>query len=158
MLSQKAKYALRALLELAQAGPGEPLLISDIAERQRLPKKFLEQILLELKRRGIVTSKRGKHGGYALLKPPQAISFGEVIRIVDGPLAPLPCLSRTAYRRCEDCADEARCAIRRVFAVTHAATAKVLDETSLVDAIQGVALRSSARPRQRVVRPAARRA
>lgn len=156
MLSQKAKYALRALLELAQAGPGQAMLISDIAERQRLPKKFLEQILLELKRRGIVQSKRGRNGGYALLKPPSVISFGEVMRIVDGPLAPLPCLSRTAYRRCEDCADEARCAIRRVFAVTHAATAKVLDETSLVDAIQGIALRTG-RARRRPARPAARR-
>lgn len=149
MLSQKAKYALRALLELAQAGPGEALLISEIAERQRLPRKFLEQILLELKRRGIVQSKRGKYGGYALLKPASKITFGEVIRIVDGPLAPLPCLSRTAYRKCEDCDDEARCAIRRVFAVTHAATAKVLDQTSLVDAVQGIALRGAARPRRR---------
>jgi Rrf2 family protein len=157
MLSQKAKYALRALLELAQAGPRQAMLISDIAERQRLPRKFLEQILLELKRRGIVQSKRGKHGGYALLKPPAAISFGEVVRIVDGPLAPLPCLSRTAYRRCDDCVDEARCAIRRVFAVTHAATAKVLDETSLIDAIQGIALRGGARPRRRATRAAARR-
>ena len=157
MLSQKAKYALRALLELAQAGPGEALLISDIAERQRLPKKFLEQILLELKRRGIVQSKRGKNGGYALLKPPSVISFGEIVRIVDGPLAPLPCLSRTAYRRCDDCVDEARCAIRRVFAVTHAATAKVLDETSLVDAIQGSTLRSAARTRQHPARPSSRR-
>jgi Rrf2 family protein len=157
MLSQKAKYALRALLELARAGPGQALLISDIAERQRLPKKFLEQILLELKRRGVVQSKRGKNGGYALLKPPSMISFGEVIRIVDGPMAPLPCLSRTAYRRCDDCIDEARCAIRRVFAVTHAATAKVLDDTSLVDAIQGVALRAGARSRQRPTRGAIRR-
>jgi Rrf2 family protein len=137
MLSQKAKYALRALLELAEAGPGEALLISDIAARQRLPRKFLEQILLELKRRGVVQSKRGRSGGYALLKPASAISFGEVIRIVDGPMAPLPCLSQTAYRRCADCSDEATCKIRRVFAVTHAATTRVLDETSLADAIGG---------------------
>jgi Rrf2 family protein len=152
MLSQKAKYALRALLELAEAGTGEALLISDIAEKQRLPKKFLEQILLELKRRGLVQSKRGKNGGYALLKPAAAISFGEVIRIVDGPMAPLPCLSRTAYRRCTDCSDEAVCKIRRVFAVTHEATTKVLDRTSLSDAIGGV----RQRPRQPGVRPARR--
>src|SRR5918996_5377133 len=100
MLSQKAKYALRALIALAQADQGEALLISDIAENHRLPKKFLEQILLDLKHHGIVHSKRGKHGGYALLKPPSEIFFGQIIRIIDGPIAPLPCLSKMAYRRC----------------------------------------------------------
>src|SRR3546814_3359571 len=112
MLSQKAKYALRALLLLAEGEPGRSLLIADIAERQRLPQKFLEQILLELKRHGLVTAKRGKNGGYKLLKAPSAITFGEVIRIVDGPLAPLGCLSKTAYQRCPDCQDEATCAIQ----------------------------------------------
>jgi Rrf2 family protein len=155
MLSQKAKYALRAMLELAEARPGEALLISEIAERQRLPKKFLEQILLELKRRGLVQSKRGKNGGYALLKPASTISFGEVIRIVDGPMAPLPCLSRTAYRRCADCLDEATCKIRRVFAVTHDATAKVLDQTSLSDAM-GVRQRARLAGRRLPQRSAAR--
>src|SRR3712207_226863 len=116
MLTQKAKYALRAMLMLAENGEGRPLLISDIAERQKLPRKFLEQILLDLKRYGLVHSKRGRYGGYSLLKPPSEITFGKVIRIIDGPIAPLPCLSRTAYRRCEDCADEKSCAIRRVLA------------------------------------------
>ena len=99
MLSQKAKYALRALLTLAEAPERSAVLISDIAHSDNIPKKFLEQILLELKHRGIVQSKRGRGGGYALLKPPGEIAIGEVVRLIDGPLAPLPCLSRVAYRK-----------------------------------------------------------
>ena len=106
MLSQKAKYALRALLALAEQGDGEPMLISEIAERHSLPKKFLEQILLDLKHHGLVQSRRGRSGGYTLLKPASEISFGQVVRIIDGPLAPLPCLSKMAYRRCEVCPGE----------------------------------------------------
>ena len=135
MISQKAKYALRALMELARAGEGESLLISEISERQSIPKKFLEQILLDLKHHGLVHSRRGKHGGYGLLKRKDAITFGQVMRIVDGPLAPLPCLSRMAYRRCDDCHDEASCAIRTVFATAYDATARVLDRTTLADAL-----------------------
>jgi Rrf2 family protein len=137
MLSQKAKYALRALLALAEQGDDQPLLISDIAERHNLPKKFLEQILLDLKHHGLVQSRRGRSGGYALLKPAAEISFGQVVRIIDGPLAPLPCLSRMAYRRCEDCPGEETCAIRRVFALTHQLSTDVLDRTSLADALEG---------------------
>lgn len=111
------------------------MLISEIAERQHIPKKFLEQILLDLKHHGLLHSKRGKNGGYGLLKDPDEISFGQVMRIIDGPLAPLPCLSRMAYRRCEDCENETTCGIRRVFAEAYDATAKVLDETTLADAI-----------------------
>jgi Rrf2 family protein len=137
MLSQKAKYALRALLALAEQEEDQPLLISDIAERHNLPKKFLEQILLDLKHHGLVQSRRGRSGGYALLKPAAEISFGQVVRIIDGPLAPLPCLSRMAYRRCEDCPGEDTCAIRRVFALTHQLSTNILDRTSLADAIRG---------------------
>ena len=141
MLSQKAKYALRALLALAQEGDDRSLLISDIAERHNLPKKFLEQILLDLKHHGLVQSRRGRHGGYGLLKPAAEISFGQVVRIIDGPLAPLPCLSRMAYRRCDDCPGEESCAIRRVFALTHELTTGVLDRTTLADALTGAPLR-----------------
>jgi Rrf2 family protein len=141
MLSQKAKYALRALLALAEQGDDQPLLISDIAERHNLPRKFLEQILLDLKHNGLVQSRRGRSGGYALLKPAAEISFGQVVRIIDGPLAPLPCLSRMAYRRCEDCPGEESCAIRRVFALTHQLSTDVLDRTSLADALKGQPLR-----------------
>jgi Rrf2 family protein len=134
MISQRAKYALRALVALARAPDGS-LATSEIAVQQRIPRKFLEQILLELKRSGIVQSKRGKLGGYALLKPADMITFGEVLRLIDGPIAPLPCLSRVAYRRCLDCQNEAECEIRRVFAkVAHSARA-VLDETTISDAV-----------------------
>lgn len=135
MLSQKAKYALRALLALAEAEGGEPMHISDIAAHRNLPRKFLEAILLELKHHGLVHSRRGRNGGYSLARPAAEISFGQVIRIIDGPMAPLPCLSRMAYRRCDDCDDEKSCAIRRVFAVTHELTARMLDETTLADAL-----------------------
>jgi Rrf2 family protein len=140
MLSQKAKYALRALLALAEQGDDEPMLISEIAERHSLPKKFLEQILLDLKHHGLVQSRRGRSGGYALLRPAAEISFGQVVRIIDGPLAPLPCLSKMAYRRCEDCSGEESCAIRRVFARTHELTTGILDRTTLADAIKGLPL------------------
>ena len=102
MISQKAKYALRALLSLAKADGGSPVQISDIAREQAIPKKFLEQILLEMKKERLVESRRGKQGGYLLARPAADIPFGEVLRLIDGPLAPLPCLSQTAYRRCED--------------------------------------------------------
>jgi len=149
MLSQKAKYALRALLVLAEAGDDRPVLIAHIAERHNLPKKFLEQILLDLKHHGLVQSRRGRSGGYSLLKPASEISFGQVVRIIDGPLAPLPCLSVMAYRRCEDCVDEENCATRRVFALPPQVPAPMLDRTSLADALKGAPLRP-ALPQQQV--------
>ncbi|MBX3572900.1 MAG: Rrf2 family transcriptional regulator [Mesorhizobium sp.] len=140
MISQKAKYALRALVALARAhGNDDTQLISEIADQQRIPKKFLEQILLDLKHHGIVVSRRGKAGGYMLLKSPDTITFGEVMRIIDGPIAPLPCLSRMAYRRCEDCREEKSCEVRRVFARVATATREVLDGTTIADCIGGVA-------------------
>lgn len=135
MISQRAKYALRALVALSRARPGEPLMISDISTAQAIPKKFLEQILLELKRAGLVDSRRGRAGGYVLLRPAGEITFGEVLRLIDGPIAPLPCLSKIAYRRCRDCADEGACEIRHVFARVAEATREVLDRTTLADAI-----------------------
>lgn len=133
MLSHRAKYALRALLLLAQETGDRPLLIADIAKRQKLPKKFLELILLDLKRSGMVRSFRGRHGGYVLARPADTIFFGQIIRLMDGPLAAIPCASLTAYRRCGDCPDEAACAIRRVFRQVRDATAAILDRTSLAD-------------------------
>jgi Rrf2 family protein len=111
------------------------MMIGEIAAKERIPRKFLEQILLELKRHGIVMSKRGKLGGYALLMPAGQITFGQVLRILDGPIAPLPCLSRIAYRRCADCHAEEECEIRRVFARVVASAREVLDRTSIADAI-----------------------
>ena len=137
MISQKAKYALRALVNLSQgAGHGEPMMISDIARTQAIPKKFLEQILLELKRAGIVASRRGRLGGYVLARAPEKITFGEVLRLIDGPVAMVPCLSKIAYVRCKDCQDEATCEIRRVFARVADSTREVLDRTSLADALK----------------------
>lgn len=153
MISQKAKYALRALVALARADEAdEALIIADIAERQNIPRKFLEQILLDLKRHGILESRRGKNGGYGLLRPADKITFGEVMRIVDGPIAPLPCLSKMAYRRCDDCVSESSCEVRRVFARVAEATRAVLDGTTIADAI------AAGKPAKSSVRPAARRA
>jgi Rrf2 family protein len=136
MISQKAKYALRALVSLARVGRGESMMIGEISRQQAIPKKFLEQILLELKRAGFVDSRRGRSGGYVLLKAPEQIMYGEVLRLIDGPIAPLPCLSKIAYRKCEDCRDEAACEIRHVFERVTLATREVLDQTSLADSLR----------------------
>lgn len=125
MLSQKARYALRALGYLA--AEGEARTVQDIADGARVPKKFLELILLDLKTRGIVASRRGRTGGYALARPAGAISYAEVIRAIDGPLALAPCASRTAYRACEDCEDVETCEIRAVLLAARDATAKILE-------------------------------
>ena len=130
MISQKAKYALRALVALARLERGAAMTIGEIAEAQSIPKKFLEQ-----KRARIVESKRGKSGGYGLFRPAEMISFGEVLRLIDGPIAPLPCLSKVAYRRCADCGDESGCEIRRVFARVADSSRAVLDGTMIADAI-----------------------
>jgi Rrf2 family protein len=135
VLSQKCKYALRALLVLAREQDRDVLLIGEIAERERLPKKFLEAILLELKRHGIVRSRRGRGGGYALAKPPDVITFGQVVRLMDGPLAPTPCVSVNFYQRCTDCPDEAACEIRLVMRRVREAIANTLDHTTLKDAM-----------------------
>jgi Rrf2 family protein len=127
---------MRALVALARIDAGDTRMIGEISREQVIPKKFLEQILLELKRAGLVRSLRGRSGGYGLLRAPEEITFGEVLRLIDGPLAPLPCLSRIAYRRCEDCADEASCEIRHVFERVTLATRAVLDATTLADALR----------------------
>jgi Rrf2 family protein len=133
MLSQKAKYGLKAVLALTELGEGKMMLISEIAQQQNVPSKFLELILLELKRHGLVHSQRGKNGGYALSRPPSQITFGQIVRILDGPLAPLPCASLSGYRRCSDCSDEETCAVRLVMRQVRNAVAEILDSTSLAD-------------------------
>ena len=135
MLSQKCKYALQALLVLAREKGDGLLLVSDIAERENLPKKFLEAILMELNRNGLVRSRRGRGGGYALAKPADLITFGQVVRIMDGPLAPLSCVSVNYYRRCDDCKDEQTCAIRKVMRRVRDAIANEMDGTSLAEAL-----------------------
>jgi Rrf2 family protein len=134
MLSQKAKYALRALVELARAD-GAQLTAGELALRADAPRKFLEAILLEMSRQHLVTSRRGKFGGYVLSRPPAAISFAEVIRVIDGPLALAPCVSpRLGFRKCDDCPDLDACALREALARARDATAEVLEAYSLADA------------------------
>jgi Rrf2 family protein len=111
--------------------------IEEIAASAGVPRRFLEHILLDLKKKGIVESRRGRAGGYVLVKDPGELTIGNVLRAVDGPIAPLPCISRTAYRRCEDCRDEKTCIVRRLFADTYAATLLLMDGTTLADALAG---------------------
>jgi Rrf2 family protein len=136
MLTQRSRYALRAMLCLAEVRAGAPPTpMGRIADTANVPRKFLELILADLREAGLLTSLRGKHGGYRLARPAHLISLGDVIRTIEGPLALVPCVSRTAYRRCEDCRDEAACAIRRAMARVRDETARILDGTSLADAV-----------------------
>jgi Rrf2 family protein len=138
MLSKKAKYALNAMAVLAKEYGQGPILISEIARREGIPHKFLELILLELKNDGVLQSKKGKGGGYFLGRPPNQITMGHVIRVLDGPLAPIPCVSRTAYMRCHECRDERTCGIRIVMKDVRDAIAKILDSTTLDDMLKRV--------------------
>ncbi|MBC7768421.1 MAG: Rrf2 family transcriptional regulator [Phycisphaerales bacterium] len=138
MLTSKAKYALRAMIDLAsqdEAGPRKPVFIGDVATRQDIPRRFLENILLELRKHGLVVSHRGKMGGYALARSPDLITFADIIRAIDGPIALTPCTSRTAYRRCDDCKDEALCAIRKTLVRVRIASASILETTTLASAV-----------------------
>ena len=134
MLSQKTRYALRALLHLVERGQGRPIQISEIAQEQQVPRKYLELIMLDLKRAGLVSSQRGPGGGYALARTPAEISFADVIRTMDGPIALVPCASLNFYARCGDCHDEKNCAIRKVMAQVRDDAVRVLGGTSLADA------------------------
>ncbi len=138
MLSKKAKYALKALFALAQDNVNgqKSMLIAEIAKQERIPKKFLEAILLDLKNDGILYSKRGKTGGYALRKTPDQISVGQVIRVIDGPLALIPCASQSAFVPCDECIDVETCAIRLTMRKVRDATAAILDNTTLADALK----------------------
>lgn len=132
MLSSKAKYALRAAVFLAEQHPNDTwTLASEIAESEDIPKKFLEAILVELRDNGVVDSRRGRYGGYRLTKPPARISAGDVIRIIDGPLALTPCASRTQYGACADCIDVDLCALQPMLQKARDAVAAVLDGSSL---------------------------
>jgi Rrf2 family protein len=134
LLSQRGRYALKAMINLARnASPARQ--VSAIAAEEQIPRKFLEGIMSELRRAGLVESARGKLGGYRLARPPDLITFGEVIRLTDGPLALAPCVSRNFYRRCDDCTDEATCMVRRVLARVRNEASEILDRTTLADAI-----------------------
>ena len=133
MLSRRSKYGLKALLVLAREGVDRPVLIADLAERDAIPRKFLEAILLDLKRHGVVQSRKGKGGGYFLRRRPEQITFGEVIRILEGPLALVPCVSKTAYTTCAECVDERTCGVRLAMKDVRDATSRILDHLTLGD-------------------------
>ena len=136
MLTQRSRYALRAMLLLAnESSGGPPVPMTRIAAEANVPRKFLELILADLRDAGLLHSRRGKLGGYNLSRPTHLISLGEIIRVIEGPLALVPCVSRTAYRACKDCRSEADCAIRHAMLRVRDETARILDGTSLADAI-----------------------
>ena len=145
MLSKKTKYALKALQYLARAKDRGPVLIAEIASNEGIPQKFLEAILLELKKEGFLESRKGKGGGYFLGRPAESITLGAVVRKMEGPLALLPCVSQTAYRRCDECHDERTCGIRMIMKDVRDRTAEILDRTSLADVEDQVKEASSAR-------------
>ena len=135
MLTQRSRYALRAMIFLAEAPPaGPPIPMTRIAAEANVPRKFLELIFADLRDAGLLVSHRGKLGGYRLSRPTHLISLGDIIRVIEGPLALVPCVSRTAYRRCDDCRSEADCAIRHAMMRVRDETARILDGTSLADA------------------------
>lgn len=135
MLSSKAKYAMNALVNLARRRGGEPAHIRDIAEEEGIPVKYLERILLEMKRTGILQSIKGKGGGYVLSRAPENVTVSEIVRLMDGPLAPVSCVSHTAYAPCRECRDEKSCAIRQVMKGVRDAIAAKLDQATLADLV-----------------------
>ncbi len=139
MISLKTKYAIKALIVLAEERQdgGASLRIEDIATRANIPKRFLEHILLEMRKGGLISSRRGREGGYLLIREPESVSIGAVLRLIDGPIAPLPCLSRNAYHRCEDCVDEATCKLRRVFGDLFSAYLLMVESLTLADLVRG---------------------
>ncbi len=136
MISKKTKYGLQSLLFLARAYQQGDVLIGVLAKEEKIPQKFLEAILLQLKNHGLLRSKKGKGGGYRLNRPPQEITLGQVIRILEGPIAPVSCVSQTAYQPCLECKDEASCAIRLVMQDVRDAISNVLDKTTLGDMLK----------------------
>ena len=145
-LSKRTQYSLRALYALARSHGKGPVLISHLSKEEAIPKKFLEQILLSLKAAGLVTSKKGKGGGYMLAKPPDQITVASVIRMIDGPLAPLPCASETRFRKCDECIDIETCGTRIVMKEVRDAVAEILERTTLASVCRRV---DQARDRQR---------
>lgn len=135
MLSKKTKYALHALTYLAKKNANEPTLILEIAENSRIPRKFLESILLDLKKQGILNSKMGKGGGYFLRQTPAQIQISTIIRLFNGPIALLPCVSLNYYQRCDECTDEKTCGLNKVFIDVRNETLRILENKSIQDIV-----------------------
>lgn len=136
MLSKKTKYAIRALIALGEQFGGDSMNILSISQKEKIPKKFLEQILLEMRNAGFLYSKKGAGGGYSLLKNPEEINLVQVMRLTGGPIAQLPCVSLNFYQRCEECKEEETCGIRNTFMSVRDATLKILSETTIADLIK----------------------
>lgn len=145
-LSKRTQYSLRALYALARGYGQGPMLISQISRDEVIPQKFLEQILLSLKGLGLVASKKGKGGGYSLVHPPEQVTLATVIRMIEGPLAPLPCASETRFRKCDECVDIETCGTRIVMKEVRDAMAKILEHTTLGSVCRKV---DAARQKQR---------
>jgi Rrf2 family protein len=133
MLTRKGKYGLKALVHLAGLPEGQLAFVTDIANANNIPKKFLDGILGDLRKAGFVRSKTGKDGGYMLARAPDEIRVGHVIRVLDGPLAPIACASRTAYQRCDDCVNEKKCTVRLMMLEVRNAIATILDNRTLAE-------------------------
>ena len=133
MLSKKTKYGLKALSYLAKQEKNVPVLISDISTSENISKKFLESILLTLKKSGILSSKKGKGGGYYLLKEPNEIKISTIIRLLEGPIAMLPCVSLNYYEKCDDCVNEEVCSLSILMAEVRDSTLKILENKTLAD-------------------------
>ena len=133
MLTNKGKYRLKAMVHLAGAPPGRLVLSSEIAERNGIPRKFLDAIMADLRQAGLLRSRKGYGGGYTLARSPRDITLGAIVRALDGPLAPIGCASRTAYHPCDDCPDVARCAVRLIMLEVRDAVAAVLDRRTLAE-------------------------
>ncbi len=136
MITQKTKYALKSLMALGALEKGEALTIEEVAQRSGAPKRFLEHILLEMRRAGFLGAKRGRSGGYFLIREPGKISLGEILQQIDGPIAPLPCLSRRAYQKCDDCTDEETCQLRRVFSDVFYSYLLLIESLTLADLLK----------------------
>ena len=136
MLSKKSKYAIKALTELGRRYNKGPVLIAEISEKENIPKKFLEAILLELRNNGILASKKGAGGGYYLIKDPKEIQLHKVMRLTDGPIALLPCVSLNFYQPCEECEDELTCGLRKVALEVRDASLNILMNTTIADLIK----------------------
>lgn len=133
MLTKKAKYGLKAMLHLARLEFGQSVFVATIAETNAIPKKFLDTILGELRTAGMLSSKKGRNGGYVLARRPERITIGEILRVLDGPLAPIACASRTNYVPCDDCETVEACEIRIVMLDVREALAGILDHTTLAE-------------------------
>lgn len=136
MLSKKCKYAIHALVHLAKKYQQGPVHIQEIADKEKIPKKFLEAILLELRKAKILQSKKGKGGGYFLLKHPEDVNLIEIIRLMDGAISMLPCVSLNYYESCEECSDEKKCSIRKAFIDIRDETLRILAGSTLKQMIK----------------------